>query len=390
MKPTHYLNHKNIKVASFAIDDGEVCELGKIYEKERLPYLYEESDQKNIRLINSWIANRGIPFSREDYDQIMERYSVRSAKELTILGMGLNLTDHYWISGVDNEKKWEDVNYHDNDFSGRIGELMPELEEKYENFMNPDFSSNGHLKKIWIIDNNKRFLIKAGSGDLKQEPYNERIASVIAEKLGIGHVDYQLSNHEGEIFSKCPCMIDKNLEFVNSFIVFLHGNRNVDKYTNYVSICEKMGINNAREEVDKMIVLDYLVRNTDRNSGNYGILRNADTLEWVKIAPVFDNGNSLWYNSQVINNIGMGAKSECRSFAGKNEKNIELIGDVSCFDKNKLKGMDGEIKKIFKLNKSMEPERIDKIAECFNKRVNDLDMLLNTKIEKTQQRKFHR
>jgi hypothetical protein len=39
MKPTHYLNHKNIKVASFAIEDGEVCEIGKIYEKERLPYL---------------------------------------------------------------------------------------------------------------------------------------------------------------------------------------------------------------------------------------------------------------------------------------------------------------------------------------------------------------
>jgi hypothetical protein len=203
-------------------------------------------------------------------------------------------------------------------------------------------------------------------------------------------VDYQLRNHEGEIYSKCPCMINKDFEFVNSFIVFLHWDRNVDKYKNYVSICEKMGINNAREEVDKMIVMDCLIRNTDRNSGNYGILRNPDTLKWIKIAPVFDNGNSLWYNSQVINNIGMGTKSECRSFAGKNEKNIELIGDASCFDKNKLKGMDEEIKKIFKLNKSMEPERIDKIAECFNKRVNDFDMLLNNKIEQTQQRKFQR
>jgi hypothetical protein len=387
---THYLNHKNIKVASFSIEDGEVYEIGKIYEKERLPYLYEESAQKNIKLINSWVSNRGIPFSREDYDQIMERYNVRSAKELTILGMGLNLTDHYWIASVDNEKKWEDINYHDNDFSQRIGELMPELEEKYENFMNPDFSSNGHLKKIWIIDNNKRFLIKAGSGDLKQEPYNEHIASVIADKLGIDRVDYQLKKHEGEIFSKCPCMINKDLEFVNSFIVFLHGDRNTDKYTNYVNICEKMGINDARKEIDKMIVIDYLIRNTDRNSGNYGILRNPDTLEWVKIAPVFDNGNSLWYNSQVINNIGMGTKSECRSFAGENEKNIELIGDSSWFDKNKLKGMDEEIKKIFKLNKSMENERINKISECFIKRVNDLDVLLNNKIEQTQQHKFRR
>jgi hypothetical protein len=388
--PTHYLNHKNIKVASFSIEDGEVYEIDKIFEKERLPYLYEENDHKNIKLLNSWIANRGIPFSREDYDQIMERYNVQSAKELTILGMGLNLTDHYWISSVDNEKKWEDVNYHDNNFSQRIGELMPELEEKYDNFMNPDFSSNGHLKKIWIIDNNKRFLIKAGSGDLKQEPYNEQIASIIAGKLEIDHVDYQIVKHEGEMFSKCPCMINKDLEFVNSFNVFLYGEKNIDKYTSYFNICEKMGITNARKEIDKMIVLDYLIRNTDRNSGNYGILRNADTLEWVKIAPVFDNGNSLWYNSQVINNIGMGTKSKCRSFTGENEKNIELIGASSWFDKNKLKGINEEITKTFKLNKSMENERIDKISECFNKRLIKLDMLLNPKIEKTHQNTYRR
>jgi hypothetical protein len=387
---THYLNHKNIKVASFSIEDGEVYEIGKIFEKERLPYLYEENVHKNIKLINSWIANRGIPFSREDYDQIMERYNVQSAKELTLLGMGLNLTDHYWISSINNDKKWEDVNYHDNNFSQRIGELMPELEEKYDNFMNPDFSSNGHLKKIWIIDNNKRFLIKAGSSDLNYEPFNEHIVSVIAEKLGIDHVDYKIIKHEGEIFSKCPCMINKELEFVNSFRVFQHGDRNIDRYPNYFNICEKKGINNAREEIDKMIVLDCLIRNTDRNSGNYGILRNADSLEWVKIAPVFDNGNSLWYNTHTLNNIGIGVKSKCRSFTGENEKNIELIGNTSWFDKNKLKGMDAEIKNIFKLNKSMTNERIEKISECFNKRVIELDMLLNPKIKQTQQHAFHR
>lgn len=369
---THYLNHKNIKVASLTIEDGEVYEIGKIFERERLPYLYDENTQKNIKLINSWIEHRGIPFSREDYEQIMEMYNVQSAKELTLLGMGLNLTDHYWISSVDNEMKWEDVNYHDNNFSQRIGEIMPEIKEKYDNYMNPDFSSNGHLRKIWIIDNNKRFLIKAGSGDLKQEPFNEHIASIVAKRLGIDHVDYNLREHEGEIYSKCPCMINRDIEFIDSFKVFLYGNKSIDKYTNYINTCEKQGISNARKEVDKMIVLDYLIRNTDRNSGNYGILRNADTLEWVKIAPVFDNGNSLWYNSQIIKNIGMGTKSECRSFTGENEKNIELVGDISWFDKNKLNGMAAEIKNILKLNKSMENERIDKISECFNKRVNEL------------------
>ena len=377
-KETHYLKHKNIKVASLYIDGGEVYDV-QVFEKEHLPYLFEAENQKNIRLMNNWIANRGIPFSREDYDAIIEKYSVQSTKELTILGMGLNLTDHYWIADVTYDKNWEDVNYFDNKFSSRIGELIPELAEKQNDFMNPDFSSNGHLQKIWIINGNTRCLLKAGSGDLKQEPYNETIASYIAGCLGIEHVEYSLAQHGDEIYSICPCMVNRDNEFINSFVVYLHGGKSNDKYHTYVNICETNGIKNAKTDIDKMIVLDYLIRNTDRNAGNFGILRNAQTLQWEKVAPVFDNGNSLWYNSQIIHNIGMGTKSECRSFTGENEKNMGLIGDISWFDKNKLNTAGNEIRRILKTNTIMENERIEKIASSFMDRVQKIDMHLTQK-----------
>jgi len=376
-KNYYILKHKNINVADVIIEDGDITDVINIHEPEHLPYKYVDEKSKNIKLLNSWIEHRGIPFKREDYNAIMKEFNVNTSKELTVLSYGLNLTDHYWLCEKNNERKWEDVNFLDNKFSDRIGKILPELTEKYQDFINPDFSSNGRLIKFWIINNEKRELCKAGSGDLKQEPFNEVIASQIAERLNIDHVNYELGKYNNEIYSKCGCMIDKNLEFVDSFKVFLEGNNTGNRYNDYLNVCSKMGINNAREEVDKMIVIDYLIRNTDRNSGNYGILRNSETLKWERIAPVFDNGNSLWYNAQGVQFINGNTKSECKSFNGENEKNILLIGNTDWYNKNKLNDVDKVITGVLKNNIYIENERIDKIVNEFHKRVNNLDIALN-------------
>jgi hypothetical protein len=187
-------------------------------------------------------------------------------------------------------------------------------------------------------------------------------------------------------------MIDKNVEFVNAFSVYLEGEKTGDKYNDYLNACAKMGIDNAKEEVDKMIILDYLIRNTDRHVGNFGVLRNSQTLKWEKIAPVFDNGNSLWHNAQGVQFINANSKSECRSFTGENEKNVLLTGGTDWFNKNKLKDVDKIITDAFKFNKNIENERINKIISEFQKRVGNLDLVLernrgSVKIENGGQRR---
>ena len=47
-----------------------------------------------------------------------------------------------------------------------------------------------------------------------------------------------------------------------------------------------------------MIVLDFIIANEDRHFNNFGLVRNAVTLEWIGAAPIFDCGTSLWYNTQ--------------------------------------------------------------------------------------------
>lgn len=48
--------------------------------------------------------------------------------------------------------------------------------------------------------------------------------------------------------------------------------------------------------VDYLLVFDYLMANTDRHFGNFGVIRNVNTLEWICPAPVFDSGTSLWHD----------------------------------------------------------------------------------------------
>jgi len=376
-KITHILKHKNINVAYLWISEGQVLDVTEIKEPEHLPYKYINEKEKNVKLLNNWLDKRGIPFSREDYELIMDKYKVKTSKELAILGNGLNLTDHFWLCDAENERRWEDVNFLDNKFSTRIGEILPEIAEKYEGFANPDFSSNGSLKKFWVVDGEKRILCKDGSGNIRQEPFNEYIASEIAKRLGIEHVEYRLLDYNKETYSSCNCMIDKNVEFVNAFIVFLDAESSGSKYNDYIKICENRGVKNAREEVDKMIIVDYLIRNTDRHVGNYGILRNSETLKWEKIVPLFDNGNSLWYNAQGLKYINANEKSNSRSFTGENEKNISLVGDIGWYDKNKINNIDEVMKEAFNFNKNMDEERIDKIVSEFGKRVVNLDKFLN-------------
>lgn len=62
---------------------------------------------------------------------------------------------------------------------------------------------------------------------------------------------------------------------------------------------ETLGIPVTKKEIDTMLQFDYLINNRDRHFGNFGFVRNVDTLEFKGLAPLFDNGSSLWFDQPV-------------------------------------------------------------------------------------------
>ncbi len=50
---------------------------------------------------------------------------------------------------------------------------------------------------------------------------------------------------------------------------------------------------NLYAKLENMYILDFLILNEDRHLGNFGIIRDVNTLEWLDVAPIFDNGQIL-------------------------------------------------------------------------------------------------
>jgi hypothetical protein len=130
-------------------------------------------------------------------------------------------------------------------------------------------------------------LLKGGSGETRQEPYNEVIATKIMERLGIPHVPYTLMEQEGYPCSVCENLISPQTELITAWYVMQTSKKrnHVSVYQHYVNCCEALGIPGIVEALDQMMVVDYLIANEDRHQNNFGVIRNSDTLEWLAPAP---------------------------------------------------------------------------------------------------------
>ena len=137
--------------------------------------------------------------------EALETLGVSSSKLLLTRCYGLSLSDRYWIKPVGSGLTWHSVNFFENSFSEDVGDALfgaPAKKEGFD-FSSPDNTSDGFLKKRWKIIDRKRCLIKAGSLPFLQQPFNEVIATKIAQRVGISHIPYTLVWDNGVPYSVC-------------------------------------------------------------------------------------------------------------------------------------------------------------------------------------------
>lgn len=159
------------------------------------------------------------------------------------------------------------------------------------------------------------------------EPFNEVLETMICDVLNLEHVEYSLEILNGKVLSKCKCFIDKNTELLSAYSILkynkidmLSENKNV--YESYVNILKSKGLTNVEESIAKMFILDYIIVNVDRHLGNFGVIRNVDTLKWEKIAPNFDSGQALLSQKKVYE---MDFNNVMGSFFNEKEVDFEII-----------------------------------------------------------------
>jgi hypothetical protein len=354
-------------------EDYEIEKIYKIHEEKHLPVGFSAERGIGTVRMNDWLFDRAIPEKREGLDAILEKEGVKSRHELLIKNLGLSLSDHYWVKNEKEGKSWKEVNFYENEFESALDDIYigEEVDAKPKG-INPNGSSSGMLPKKWIIQEGKRHLMKGSESLNGQEPYNEVIASKFLDIIGVDHVAYKLVQYKGNAYSLCENMLGNENELVSAYYVNNINKRDnkISHYENYIENCKKIGFtDDVRQDIDKMITVDYLIANTDRHWSNFGIVRNAENLKPVCIAPLYDNGASFFTkisNRRIINNNML---LPCQSFKGNQEDNIIFVKDFSWLDKEGVNKLPALLHEGLEKNQEISSGRREIIVEGIGKRI---------------------
>ena len=386
------LMNKNTEVLVAEYDEA-VKAFIRIIEVKNIHYapyiiegIYEEGDENSNHLrtnLSEWFKGRGIPSWRDKLDLLLHRLNIDTPSELLDKAFGLSLSDQYWIKPYNSDITYDDVNFFDNDFNyapflEASLSLNSKVVTKAASLKTPNNTTDGMLKKAWIIEDGVRYLLKSGYKNDVLQPFNEVIASMICDRLGFFHVPYTLTTYKDQVVSKCPCFITEDTELIKAYEIKNNMKRfdSIEDYEAYIQKLEDEGINEARTKIENMYILDYLIMNEDRHLNNFGIIRDVNTLKWLDVAPIFDNGQSLNiqdYSGDEVVIAGHGRLFyELKPF----DELIKVVKDLKRINIEALKDIPEEFDKLL--------HQYQNITHMTDRRIQNLCILLQRQIDKLQ------
>lgn len=295
---TYILKLYDMELMRFNLSDygleGLKAELVSVNkEKEKLlPYGLELTGEG----ILTWLKSRVVPKNRRFVEEILATFGLNANDTKGIIDVckGLSLNDSYWVVQDDFRGRFADYNLYENRFSEILSLVAyTGVEQSHGKFTtSPEFTTGGALPKAWrFIDGDGIYLYKGGNDILTyggNEPYSEYYASQIAKQMGLNAVYYDLENWKGILASKCKLFSSIDVSYVPVWRVIpdITLKKALDYYDN-------LGVEFS-EQIRSMLVFDALIYNEDRHFGNFGLLCDNKTGEFVAPAPIFDHGHALF------------------------------------------------------------------------------------------------
>lgn len=244
--------------------DNEVfdTEKEKVLNEKLLPGYMKERPCKET--YNKWIEMRYNLSSNSLARKLRGlTFGQGNREKINIVTRMLSLSDCYWIKEKDENITFAEISpYHSYYWTG---------EKEYEGGAIPTLYVNGALSKEWLPNGN---LYKQGDLEI------ELLCIKLCKKCGIDVEDgifredgIELINFTSE---------DEMLEQAN-----MSGKIHPEEFTTS-DVIEKFGMKGVQ-----MITIDAIVGNVDRHAGNFGYLRDANTGEYIKMAPLYDFDQAL-------------------------------------------------------------------------------------------------
>jgi hypothetical protein len=250
-------------------------------------------DGADGKAVARFLRSRVIPKDRAYVHEILAELGLSADDTLGILRvcLGLSLNDSYWIVPEGFGGKFADCNLYENHFSDALSlaALTGERPDPDSENAKLELTTGGNLPKAWRHTKEEGMVLYKGAS-LGREPYSEYYAWQIASRMGLPAVAYDLEEYQGVLVSKCSLFTDIDTAYVPAGR-FVKGRGIAAALDYYDALGAEFG-----EGLRSLLAFDCVVCNIDRHFGNFGLLRDSRTGKFLRPAPIYDNGLSLYAN----------------------------------------------------------------------------------------------
>lgn len=376
-----------ITYAEFTLDGSMIAYARNILNKDLAPL----QDMYQDQWLKLWWQERSIPIEQDNIQRFLKQNGYSIPSDFLIKNLGLSLTDYYWVKPVDSDLTWKDVNLFDNDFKENLfnwnrdqNDLDQNIDEAGVAHYSPNGSLQGTLEKTWVINNGERFLVKGNHSEKFDESINELIACEIHKRQGwenycdyhllhIKHRDYQYGCYS-KLFTS------QKQELVSAWSLFTNEKKrnDVSNYEHLLKMCKKYGmdVDSVRHDLEYQILVDFVMSAHDRHLNNIAFLRNADSLKFTGMAPIYDSGGSMFAGRFIPVNKKELMNLRTNSFVARELDLISLVKDPFLIDLDKLPDS-SFIRHMYEQDQHMKEKDINNIAHWYECKI---DMCRNLQL----------
>ena len=225
---------------------------------------------------SDFLAERIISRDRRDIEKIMFRIGLSQYDVLRIADItrGMHPKDLLWIARSKNER-----------LDDAMTDVFSSVFHKNIDLIGDSVDTpEGYNIKRYGVHNGKYGIYKQRISPLHTDTESEVAVCLLAEKLGVP-VCPAVKTDKDTVFS--TFVFDFSKEYIVHFRRLFDGIRSDNEYQNLIGIRPQY-----RDEIARMILLDFITRQDDRHLSNIAIKIN-DKVE--SFYALYDNGRSLFY-----------------------------------------------------------------------------------------------
>ena len=346
----------------------------------KAPELLPMSSLSEPNGLIKWWARRSVPVSQAGIAQMLQEAGFSNTTEYLSANLGLSLTDYYWIKPLDSPLRWKDVSLFSHVF--RAGRLVSGIDNTAEDDVphySPNSSLQGDVEKTWCIKDGERCLVKGNPGLLSTQSLNEVFASSIYHRQGHdNYTEYSLIRIKGKPYDYGCYSRDfatEQFEYVSAYDIVCSEEKpnDLSTYEHFIQLCVRHGMDAdlLRSDLEIQILTDFIISGHDRHLNNIGVLRDADTLVFHRLAPVFDSGESFFTGTSFPVNRKEMLSLSVNSFCAREKDLLAKVTDKGLLDLSKLPSVD-EVRSFYEQDSNSNERIVNNICRCYELKIDIL------------------